>query len=192
MFGEPLLQDYEFKETSYEQIDARSVPSGIFETAHNQIAITDLDNNLIASNIGVPSTELSMGDLVNLKINILYNLDQVDRNIKDFTDVNIISNSIHVDSVVPTNSRRSELISALADVSFNPNVKINIRTEMEVLQTLKRLPVKLFNDEQNYLDSYENPAQKSLSEYLEHVLKVRKSYRPALLLCGYKLPTLSE
>lgn len=139
------LREYRFVEASFERLPAKNVAPAVFEVepellggaggagipgrAHQKLTSTLVPPSLMNSAPASASAEL--------EVDVAYLLNQAkaDRN-EQIILSRTKSGLLVVEGVVDTQERRQALLSALAPVSNNPAVKIQIRTVAEATRAL--------------------------------------------------------
>jgi RNA polymerase sigma factor (sigma-70 family) len=137
-------REYRFVEARFERLPEKDVEPAVFDP-EGQIIIRDKatsrrgDATLTDSSPLSPLSPLPHTASPELEVDVAYLLNQAkgDRN-EQVTLSRTATDLLRVEGVVDTEQRKEELIRALAPVSNNPAVKIEIRTIAEAMQRASR------------------------------------------------------
>ena len=138
------LREYRFVEASFELVPAKAVDTKVFEVEPELIGgarrtgrTGDWAHRDLTSSRVPPSTSTLTPAVASaeLEVDVAYLLNQAkaDRN-EQVTLTRSAGGSLRVEGLVDDEQRKSELLRALAPVSQNPAVTIEIRTVAEALQ----------------------------------------------------------
>jgi hypothetical protein len=122
----PASQLYSIVETSFEEAPAASTRSQVFEP----------DRELVAS-----EPAASPQATADLQIETTYLLDQIGATLgQQITVVIGADHKLHVEGVVETEGRKTEILNALAPVRSNPAVSVKVMSYADVLRRAHRSP----------------------------------------------------
>jgi hypothetical protein len=149
----PASQLYSIVETSFEEEPAARVESQVFEP----------DRELVASELAA-----SPQATADLQIETTYLLDQIGATLgQQITVVIGADRKLHVEGVVETEGRKSEILNALAPVRSNPAVSVKVMSYADVLRRARRSPPRASAGPGALpAESATVPAEAELSEYL--------------------------
>jgi len=149
--GTPVV--YSIVESSFEQRPAREVNPQVFQT----------DAELLASPLPAKQGDAA----ADLQMETTYLLDQVGATLGQEVTVTVgADGKLHVEGVLATESRRAQIIKALAPVRHNPVAVINLITVAEALQR-KRVEPAVATTAGTQAESASIPLFDQLSQYFE-------------------------
>jgi anti-sigma factor RsiW len=150
----PATQLYSIVETSFEEEPAASAQPQVFEP----------DPVPVASELA-PSAQATR----DLQIETTYLLDQIGATLgQQITVVIGADHKLHVEGVVETEGRESEILNALAPVRSNPAVSVKVMSYADVLRRARRSPPRASAGLGTLPAlSATVPVEAELSEYLE-------------------------
>ena len=194
------LREYRFVEASLERLSLKDVAPAVFEIEPELTggagelgrpvdwALRDLTVSRVPP---PPSTSAPPAASAELEVDVAYLLNQVkaDRN-EQVTLTRSAGGSLRVEGVVDTEQRKNEFLRALAPVSNNPAVKIEIHTVTEATQRPATAPSIIVQQAEETVDTI--AADDDLRSYFKKhdpgvpIDEAIRNYSSRIVNCAYR------